>query len=115
MIRKSISVVALAVAIVLTASIALRSPGPCAIAAEKDATAKAGFLDRLKPGQPVSIEERNGRFFIGIMPKAFRPLGHKVIEVGQDYVMVRDLAEINDTVIPAFSVSAIRILRAGGE
>jgi hypothetical protein len=110
--RKSILVLAVAV-VSLACGIALRSPGPSAIGAEKETTVKASFLDRLKPGQPVVVEDKNGRYFIGIMPKTFRPLGHTVIEVGSDYVTVRDLAEINDTRIPIFSVASIRILRAG--
>jgi hypothetical protein len=111
--RKSFISIALAAAIALAASIVAQSSGLHAIAAEKEATSKATFLDRLKPGQPVAVEEKNGHYYISIFPKTFRPLSHKVVEVGMDFVTVRDLAQINDTIIPVYSVASIRILRTG--
>ncbi len=72
------------------------------------------FLDHLKPGRAVSLTEMGGRFEIGLFPPNFQPLGHKVVEVGPDYVVLRDLVEITDTIVPIYSITAIKVLRIGG-
>jgi hypothetical protein len=80
--------------------------------AEQNATV---FLDHLKVGQPVSVTEKDGRFEIGVYPPTYRPLSHKVVEIGRDYVVLRDFAEITDAIVPVYSIQAIRILRIGGK
>jgi hypothetical protein len=76
---------------------------------------RATFLERLKPGQPVFLTEKYGRYEIGVFPENFRPLSHNVVEIGQDYVVLRDIANITDTVVPIYSIKAIRVLRVGGK
>ena len=61
---------------------AAMSIGTAAPPAERKAT----FLEQLKPGQAVSLTEKDGRYEIGVFPPAYQPLGHKVVEVGQDDV-----------------------------
>ena len=73
------------------------------------------FLDRLKPGELIAVEEKNGRYQLGLFPKTFCPLSHTVVEVGTDFVVVRDLAGITDTIIPMYSISSIKVLRVGGK
>jgi len=73
------------------------------------------FLEHLKPGQAVSLTEKDGKYEIGVFPPAYQPLGHKVIEVSQDYVVFRDLAGVTDTIVPVYSIKAIKVLRVGGK
>ncbi len=35
------------------------------------------------------------------------PLGHKIIEIGDDFVVLEDLAEVTQTTIPVYSVKAV--------
>ena len=73
------------------------------------------FLEHLKPGQAVSLTEKDGRYEIGVFPPYMRPLGHRVVEVNQNYVVLRDLVEITDTIVPVYSIKSIKVLRVGGK
>jgi hypothetical protein len=109
--RTSLFLVAVVIAVTV-----LRSSAAPPIEAERNETPPtATFLQRLKPGRPVSFTEKDGRYEIGLLPENFRPLGHNVVEVGKDFVVVRDLVGITDTVIPVYSIKAIKILRVGGK
>lgn len=66
---------------------------------------RKGFLAVLKEGQTVTVKENAGSYEITMMKNI--PLGHKVIEVGSDYVVVEDAAGIIETRIPVTSIKAI--------
>ncbi len=76
---------------------------------------KTTFLEHLKPGRAVSLTEKDGRYEIGLYPETFRPLGHTVIAIGKDYIVLRDLANITDSILPVYSVKVITVLRVGGK
>ena len=63
------------------------------------------FLSVLKEGQGVSLKETAGRFELTVMKDL--PLGHKVIEVGADYVVVEDVVGVTETRIPIYSIKSI--------
>lgn len=67
--------------------------------------ARKGFLSVLKEGQSVSVKELGGRFEITVLKDV--KLGHKVIEVGSDYVVVEDAAGVTETRIPVYSIKAV--------
>ena len=92
--------------------VAARTIGTAAPTAERRETT---FLEHLKPGQAVSLTEKDGRYEIGVFPPAYQPLGHKVAEISQDYVVFRDLVQITDTIVPIYSIKAIKVLRVGGK
>jgi hypothetical protein len=92
--------------------VALWSSGIAAPPAEQK---KAAFLDRLKVGQAVALTDKDGRYEIGVFPPELQPLGHTVIEVAQDYVVLRDIGKITDTVIPIYSIKSIKIMRFPGK
>ena len=94
-----------------SAIVAAMSIGTAAPPAEHKAT----FLEYLKPGQAVSLTEKDGRYEIGVFPPAYQPLGHKVVEVNQDHVVFRDLVEVFDTIVPVYQIKAIKVLRVGGK
>ncbi len=66
---------------------------------------KKNFLSALKEGQTIVLKENAGRYDITVM-KDVR-LGHTVIEVGSDYVVVEDVAKVTETRIPVYSIKAI--------
>jgi hypothetical protein len=71
-----------------------------------------GVLSVLSKGQAVSLKEVSGRYEIGIIPEAM--LGCKVVEVGADYVVVKDIAGVTELHIPIYSIKAVSILKATG-
>jgi len=81
----------------------------------EERAAKATFLERLKLGQPITITEKDGRYEIGMFYKDMRPLAHNIVEIGQDYLVVRDIVGVTDTVIPVYSIKAVRVLRLSGK
>lgn len=90
-------------AVLLCATLALACISPTASGQEK---ARKGFLSVLKEGQGVVLKESAGRYEITLMEG-----GHKVIEVGPDYVVVEDLAGVTETRIPVFSIKSINRIK----
>ena len=86
-------------AVMVCATLALACLSPAANGQEKG---RKGFLSVLKEGQAVVVKEVSGRYEITLMEG-----GHKVIEVGPDYVVVEDLAGVIDTRIPVYSIKSI--------
>ncbi len=73
------------------------------------------FLKQLKVGQAVALEEKQGRYQLGLFPETIRPLSHTVIEIGQDFVALRDVANVRETIIPVYSILSIQVLRVEGK
>lgn len=65
------------------------------------------FLSTLKEGQPVSIKEISGRYEISILEGVPVVQGHKVLEIGSDFLVVNDVSGITETHIPIWSIKAI--------
>jgi len=72
-----------------------------------------GVLAVLHPDQPVAVKEVGGRYEITVMPKVPGPLGHQVIEVGSDYLVVQDLVGVTETRIPIWSIKCVSVLKVG--
>lgn len=72
-----------------------------------------GVLGVLSKGQPVTVKEVGGRYEIGVMPNVDM-LGYKMVEVGQDYVVVEDIAGVTELRIPIYSIKAVSILKGVG-
>jgi hypothetical protein len=98
--------------LLVASTVALRSSSTAAPPAEQK---KVAFLDRLKVGQAVALTDKDGRYEIGVFPPELHPLGHTVIEIAQDYVVLRDLAKITDTLIPICSIKSIIVIRIPGK
>jgi hypothetical protein len=75
--------------------------------------AKTALLEHLKPGQSIAVKAEAERYELTVWPDTIRPLSHKVVAVGPDYVRVRDMAQVSDTLIPVYSIGAIRVMRIG--
>jgi hypothetical protein len=87
------------IAVMLCATLTVSCLSPEANGQEK---ARKGFLSVLKEGQGIVLKEAAGRYEITLMEG-----GHKVIEVGPDYVVVEDIAGVTETRIPIFSIKSI--------
>jgi hypothetical protein len=66
---------------------------------------KKTFLSALKEGSVVSAKEVSGKYEITIMKNA--PVGSKVLEVGNDYVVLEDPAGVMETRIHVTSIKSI--------
>ena len=92
------------IAVLLCATLALACLSPAANGQEKG---RKGFLSILKEGQAVVLKEAAGRYEITLMEG-----GHKVIEVGPDYVVVEDIAGVTETRISVYSIKSIARIKA---
>ena len=79
--------------------------GVASVSGQAPEKPRPGFLSVLKSGQSVNVKEVAGRFEILLMEEV--PLSHKVTEVGADHVVVEDIAGVNETRIPVYSIKAI--------
>ena len=69
---------------------------------------RGGVLAGLKPGMPIMLTDKTGRFEVGILPGVPGPLGHEVIAVGEDYLVVKDITGVTETWIPIFSIACVK-------
>ncbi len=82
------------------------------VAASGQAPAKPiGVLSVLRPGQPVTVKETTSGYEISVFQNGPDLLGHKVVEVGGDYVVVQDVSGVNELRIPIYAVKAIVTLK----
>lgn len=63
------------------------------------------FLSRLKTGQIVSVKDVTGKYELIINEKA--PVGSKVIEIGDDYLVIEDPSGLVETRIHVTSIKSI--------
>jgi hypothetical protein len=65
-----------------------------------------GVFSSLKVGQPVTLRDHGSAFSISFLDEGL-PLTHKITEVGEDYVVVQDIAAVTDTLVPVYSLKGI--------
>ncbi len=73
-------------------------------------TTPKGVFSMLKVGQPVSLKDHGSAFSLSFIEGEV-PFGHTVVEVGEDYVVVRDIAGVKDIVVPVFALKAVEKVR----
>ena len=78
-------------------------------AAPKANEPASGVLAPLKKGQTVALKDVGGRYEITLVPGV--ELGHKVVEVGPDFIVLLDASGVDETRIPIFAVKAVRVTR----
>lgn len=89
--------------------------GRLSVTAQAPAERKSNFLAALKRDQPVSIKEVSGRYEISTVDGAAAVQGHKVVEIGADYVIVQDISGVTEIHIPMYSIKAIIQLKFPGK
>jgi hypothetical protein len=72
---------------------------------------RGGALAGLKPGMPVALRESGGRFEISVFDGLPGPLGHALIAVGDDYIVVRHIAGVAETWIPVTSIACVKTVK----
>lgn len=65
------------------------------------------FLSALKECQHVSLKEVAGRFEITTVEGVATVQGHKVMEIGNDFVVIQDISGATESRIPLWSIKAI--------
>jgi hypothetical protein len=60
----------------------------------------------LRVGQSVSLKDEGTAYTITFFEPEL-PQSHKVVEIGRDYIVVRDIAQITETTIPIYSIKAV--------
>jgi hypothetical protein len=77
----------------------------------EDAKGSKGASSSLRVGQPVSLKDEGSAFTITFFDPDL-PQSHKVIEIGDNFIVVRDIAEVTETTIPIYSVKSIVKVKA---
>lgn len=86
--------------------LALMAIGTITVTGQAPEKPRQGFLSAFKVGQSVNVKDVGGRFEISTFDDGLTPLGHKVMEVGPDYVTVADIAGVAETRIAIFSIKS---------
>lgn len=71
---------------------------------------KETVFSGLKVGQPVGLKDHSRAFEISVIDDV--PQSHKIIEIGDDFIVLEDVAAVNQTTIPVTSLKAIVRLRS---
>ena len=97
-------------------ALALIALGSIAVTGQSPEKPRRDFLSTLKAGQAISLKETAGRFEIGFVDDFAGVLGHKITDVGEDFVAVVDLAGVSEIRIPIYSIkSVVRVRIPKGE
>jgi len=72
-----------------------------------------GFFSVFHVGQPVTLKETACGYEIGVFDNGPDLLGHKIVEVGSDFLVVQDVSGVNEVRLPIFSVKAVVTLKVG--
>jgi hypothetical protein len=81
-----------------------------ALGADETKTPKGVFAG-LRVGQSVSLKDERSAFTLSVFEPDL-PQSHKVIEIGDNFIVVRDIAEVTETTIPIYSFKAIVKVKA---
>lgn len=73
-----------------------------------------GVLSVLKKGQALTLKDHGTCYEITVFDGLDTPLGYQVVEVTNDCLVVKDIANVNVLRIPVYAVKSANTLRAGG-
>jgi hypothetical protein len=74
-----------------------------------------GVFAGLHKGEPIALKELVSCFEITVFPDGPETLGFEVVEVGHDFVAVRDASGIREVRIPVYAIKSITVMRVGGK
>lgn len=63
------------------------------------------FAD-MEVGQPVGLKDHGATYEISVLDGNV-PQSHKVVEIGNDFIVLEDITEVTQTTIPVYSVRSI--------
>lgn len=99
---------------VLVIVFGLLALGLLTASAQAPAEKQPTFFSALKEGQPVSLKEVSGRYEIATVEGVAAVQGHKVMEIGNDFVVIQDISGVTESRIPLWSIKAITRLKVPG-
>jgi len=76
----------------------------------QDAEKPKGVFSMLKVGQLVSLKDDGSAYSISFFDDEI-PLGHTAVEIGEDYIVLRDIAGAKDVLLPVFSLKSVEKVR----
>lgn len=71
-----------------------------------DGKLSKGVFSSLRLGQPVSLKDEGSVFTITTFQPEL-PQSHKIVGIGDTFIVVRDIAEVSEISIPIFSIKSI--------
>ena len=69
-----------------------------------------GVFSSLKIGQSVTLKDDGTGITISFFDEEL-PTAHNIIEIGDEFIVVRDIANVTDTTIPVYSIREIVKIR----
>lgn len=73
-----------------------------------------GVLSVLRAGQPISLKDTGTGYELSILTNGPEILGHKVVEVFSDSVVVEDVAGVQQARIPIYAIKSVTVVKIGG-
>jgi hypothetical protein len=77
------------------------------VASGQAPTKTHGVLSVLHAGQPVNLADTDGGYKLNLFDGGPEVLGHKVVEIGSDFVVVEDITGIQQLRIPVYSIKSV--------
>jgi hypothetical protein len=78
------------------------------VAAQPEAdTPKTGLFATLRKGQEIGLKDVGTSFEVTILADQPGPLGFTILEVGQDFLVLRDISGVQEVRIPIYAIKAI--------
>ena len=77
-----------------------------AAASKPEAPPEKGLFATLKARDSVFLKDGGSSYVISTVDEPM-PMTHEVVEIGRDYVVLKDLAGVVEVRIPVFSVKAV--------
>ena len=84
-----------------------------AVASGQAPAKERGVLSVLQAGQPITLKASESGYEITMLQNGPEILGHKVVEIAHDFVVVEDIAGINAIHIPIYSVRSVTVTKLG--
>ncbi len=77
-------------------------------AQQQEQAKPTGVLANLEVGQLVNVKEISDRYLLTVIEGESKlPMPHTILELGSDYIVVRDFTGLNETRIPIYSIQAV--------
>ena len=94
-------------AIVLAAAVGLMCIALSSHAQTARPAATPGVFAGLRAGQDVTLKDVGHGYEISVFSRTVAPLAHKVVEIGSDYVVIKDVVGVNTIRIPVYAVKNV--------
>lgn len=83
------------------------------VASGQSPAKERGVLSVLHAGQAVNLQYSGNGYEISVLKNGPETLGHRVVDVFGDCVVIEDVAGVNQTRIPIYSVKSVVVTKLG--